>query len=515
MAVINQFVVRDAVTIRDSILRTLKNRLLMQGVSEPNIGPGGDFYDIAEALSNELAAIGANAVIKADAQMPDTATDDPDNPNGDQDLSRICSTFGLSPQPASGSVGAVIIEASATSPIPVDTELIDKLGQRYKVTLGGNYDDEDSVAIEAISKGESTNIDEGDVLTWASAPPYCSDRVVVDTGGLINGANAEDSEALRQRLYAKLQDPPTSGNWEDVAEKAEESTNSVQKAFPYPAILGPATCDVVVTAAPTATNKSRVVATPILEGAVAPYVQGKLPKFGQLAAMTVTDVNADVAIALSLPDAPTANPPGPAGGWIDGTPWPRPDGSTSFRCTVTGVTSSTVLTVDTPILPMKNVTHIAWLSPVDWKLYRAVVVDYTAVSIFATDITLDKPFPGITVGCYIWPDCEDAETYLNALLAQFASMGPGEKTANASALVRGFRHPPPSTSWPYSLGSHLLHAIQHSSDDVAAAQFFHRTDGTSTVTGSGGVVVPQVPVDAADPPNIFVPRHIGLYRLST
>lgn len=512
MAVINQFVVKDAVTIRDDILRTIKNGLYERGVSEPNVGPGSDFFFIAEALGNELSVVGANGVIKTDAQMPDTATDD-ENESGDQDLTRIATLLGLEPQPAAGSFGSVVIESSATSPIAVDSELTDKLGQRYKVTVGGNYDNGDSVPIEAISVGESTNLDEDEVLTWAEAPPYCSDKVTVAGGGLTNGADAEDSEALRQRVFAKLQVPPGSGDWEHVAETTEESTNSVQKTFVYPGVQGPSTCDVAVCAAPTETNKSRVIATALMSGTVTPYAQGKLPKFGQLTVTTVEDVNADVAIGLSLPDAPTANPPGPGGGWVDGTPWPTPNGTSTFRCTVTAVTSTTQFTVDATTSPTANVTHIAWLSPTEWKLYTAVVIAVSGTS-GAYVITLDKPFVGITTGSYIWPECENAQAYVDALLVQFALMGPGEKTTNASALVRGFRHPPPSISWPYALGPHLLSAITGTQEEVDAAQFYHRTDGTTTVTGSGGTVAPQVTA-AYGAPKIFVPRHVAFYRVAS
>lgn len=513
MAVINQFAVKDSVTIRNDILRTIKNGLYQQGVAEPNTGPGSDFFNIATALGNELAVVGANAVIKADAQMPDTATNDEVDPSGDQDLTRIATIFEVEPQPASGSVGFVVIEASATSPIAADTELTDKLGQRYRVTLGGNYANGASVPIAAISTGEETNLDEGETLQWAEAPPYCSEKVTVATGGLTNGADAEDSEVLRQRLLAKLQTPPGSGNWEHVAETAEESTNSVQKAFVYPAVQGPSTCDVAVAAAPTETNKSRVVSSSLMTGTVSPYM-GKLPRFGHLTTTTVEDVNADVAIGLSLPDAPTANPPGPGGGWLNGSPWPAPDGTTMFRCTVTAVTSTTQFTVDATSAPQVNVSRIAWLSPTEWKLYTAVVIAVSGTS-GAYTITLDKPFVGITTGCYIWPECQNAQAYVNSLLAQFALMGPGEKTTNASALARGFRHPPPANSWPYSLGPHLLQAITNTQEEVSSAQFFHRTDGTTTVTGSGGTVVPQTPASLSSPPKIFVPRHIAFYRVQS
>ncbi len=505
MAALKTLVVKDATTSRDDILRTIKNGLIGQGVSDPNVGPTSDFYNIASGLGNELAVIGANGIVATEAQMPDSAQD--------ADLTRVTDIFALSPQAAAGSVGSVVIVSTASAAIATDAELTDSTGQRFKVTTGGTYANGASVPVAAISVGESTNHDAGDLLTWSSAPPFCSDKVTVDVGGLTNGADAEDNEALRARLYAKLQDPAGSGNWEHVVETLEASTGSVQKGYAYPAVEGPSTCDGVVTAAPTKTNKSRAVAAALMTGTVTPYATGALPRFGLLTVTTVVDTNADVAFALALPSAPTANPPGPGGGWLNGTPWPAPDGSATFRCTITAVTSTKVMTCDATSSPTADVSRIAWLSPYDWTLYTAVVIQVSGVS-GAYVITLDKPLVGITIGSYIWPECQNAQLYVDAVLAQFALMGPGEKTTNASALLRGFRHPPPSTSWPYALGPHLLHAITEAQDEVDAAQFFHRTDGTTTATGSSGQVVPQVPAAVANAPRVYVPRHIAFYRIA-
>ena len=513
MPVINQFVVKDAATVRDDILRTIKNGLYFQAVEDPNVGPGSDFYDIATALGNELSVIGANAVLKADAQMPDTATDD-DAPNGDKDMSRIAAILGLTAQGATGSVGNIVLESSASSPIAEGAELTDDLGQRFRVTTGATYANGALVPVRAISTGETTNRDEGDVLTWSSAPPYASDKASVAPGGLVNGADAEDSEAVRQRVYAKLQVPPGSGNWEQFAEAAEEATNSVLKAFTHPAVNGPSTCDIVVVAEPTPTNKSRVVSSTLLTGTVIPYLN-KLPRFGYLNTTTVVDVETELAIGLSLPDAPTANPPGPGGGWLDGTPWPAPDGETTFKCEVTTVTSSTVFTVDAVTAPIAGVTHIMWLSPFDWTLYQATVSAVSGTS-GAYVVTLDSPFVDIAVGCFIWPACENAAAYLDATLQQFALMGPGEKTSNPSALSRGFRHPPPSVSWPNSLGPHLLHATINSADEVASAQFFYRADtDAQVVNGSGASIKPLPPATISAASKIFIPKHIALYRVAT
>lgn len=504
MAELYTFVVRDSATIRDGILRVIRSGLLDRGVTNPNVTPGSDYYVEAQAIANQLVVTEANTVIKADQLMPDTATG--------EDLERIADIFGLAKQAAVGSVGNVVITASATATISLGDKLVDGAGLTYEVTSGGSYDDGDTVPIQAVSTGVETNHDEDDVLRWVSTPAFCDEKALVGVGGLVNGADAEGDEELRVRLFDLLREPPVSGNAQHVIDITIDSTAAVQGAFVYPAIQGPSTVHVAAAAAPTETNKSRQVATATMTGTVSPYVTGQLPEHAYVVVTTVTDTNADVAFGLVLPEAPTASPPGPGGGWINGTPWPAPDNSSVFRCTVTGVTSTTVFTVDAVAAPTVDVTQIAWLSPYDWSLYTAKVIGLSGTS-GAYVITLDRPFPSIATGCYIWPNCQNAQTYVDSVLASFALMGPGEKSSNASALVRGYRHPRPAAGWPASLGPHLTQALTSGSGEIASAQFMHRTDGTTTQTGAGGLVVPQVPGTVTDPPLLFVPRHIAFYRV--
>ncbi len=502
---LRQFVVKDAITVRDDILRTIKNGLIKQGISNPYVGPASDFHIIATALGNELAVVGASSVVKADAQMPDTAVG--------EDLTREGSLLDLEKQGAAGSIGNIILEASASSPIETGRELNDSAGLRYEVIIGGTYADGATIPIRAIDTGYATNHAEDDVLRWVSAPPYSSPTALVASGGLTNGIDEEDDEVFRARILAIYQNPPGAGNWEHVAEMAEEASPSVQKAFVYPAIQGPGSVHVAVSAAPTETSTSRVVATATVSGVVDPYVKGKLPTHAHIVTTTVTDVNADVAIGLSLPEAPTANPPGPGGGWTNGTPWPSVDASTTWRCTVTAVTSSNQFTVDATSSPTVNVSRIAWYSHSEQKLYTGLVTASSGSS-GAYLITVDNPFTDIAVGAYIWPECQNAQTYVDAILAHFALMGPGEKTSNVSALVRGFRHPVSSLGWPYSLGPHMLRDLSGAGDEVLDVQFLHRTDGTTTKLGTSGLLTPEVPGVTTDAPKVFVPRYIGFYRLA-
>lgn len=500
-----QFTVKDATTVRDDILRTIRNGLIALGVANPNVSKGSDWNVLATAVGNELAVVGANTVIKADAMMPDSSVG--------PDLARDTSIFHLTKQPAGGSVGSIVFVSSAASPIPTDQELLDATGLRYRVTVGGTYNNGVSIPIEAIDTGSETNHAEGDVLQWKQAPPYADPKVAVGVGGLVNGTDAEDDEGLRARLFAILQTPPGSGNWEHCAEVAEASDPRVQKAFVHPAGLGPSTNRIVVTAAPTLASKERDIETTVLNSVVVPYVVGKLPEHAHVVTTTVANVNADVAIAISLPESPTANPPGPGGGWMNGTTWPAPDGVATFRCTVTAVTSSTVFTVDASVPPQVGVSRIAWLSPVDWRVYTALVVGSSGTT-GAYVITIDKPLTGIMVGAYIWPEPQNARLYCETVLARFALMGPGEITANVSALSRGFRHPIPANGWQSALGPHILNAITDTHDEVQSAQFMHRVaTGHSALAGAFGQLVPNVPVSAENAPNIFIPRHVGFYRI--
>ncbi len=509
-----EFTVKDAATVRDDILRTIRNGLIARGVANPQLGPGSLEFVNATAVANEIAVANSNVQIKADAQMPDTAIE--------SDLDRLTAMFGLARRVASSSVGYVTLSTSANTYIPVGAQLVDQSGIRYEVTVGGTYTNTSPtnlVPIQSIDEGAKTNHVEDDVLRWTSTPPYAQPTALVTAAGLTGGLDAEGDEDLRARLFSRLQNPPNNCNWNQIAAIAEEIHTSVQKAYIYPAANGPSTVHIALAQAPqvlsasltalTSTSKNRdidalngLATGPIMLGTVVPYIQGQLPEYVESVITSVTNVPNDVSIALSLPASPAAVPSGPGGGWIDGSPWPDFTGSLSAtKCSVTAVTSTIEFTVDAPTAPYDNVTHICWLSPVDWVLYRAKVLATTTGTTGAYVIHLDTPFPGIAVGDYIWPDCTNAQTYVDAILTAFGQMGPGEKTT--ANITRGYRHPVPVNSWPHTLGATQLRAISNSGDEVLDVSYLYRTSSAA----------PAVPGAVATSPNIYVPRRIGFYRL--
>lgn len=507
---LEQIIVKDAATIRDDILRALRNGLIRRGVSNPNVTPGSDDYVRATAIANELVIVEANVVIASDQNMLDTC--------GIEKLAQAAAPFGLAQRPAGGSAGSIVLESTASTTVVAGAELLDGSGLRYAVTVGGIYSDGDLIPIQALDTGEATNLEADSVLRWQSAPPFASTEALVSSGGLINGVDEEGVEAFRARFFAFLATAPVSGNASHTIAIAEQSDPSVQKAFCFPAVQGPATVHVAVAAAPTDTNKSREVDTSKLNSTVRPYIAGAYPEHVHLVVTTVNDVNADVAFALTIPEAPTASPAGPGGGWLDGTPWPVPSTTAPMHCDVTAVTSSTVFTVNSSTAPValaNGTSRISWLSPTDWKLYTAQVVSFTGTGPYT--ITIDTPFPNIAVGCLIWPQFAFQQDVVDAVLESFELLGCGEKSANAFALIRGYRRPRPSASWPSQIGGAMLRAVSAASDLIQDVSYLRRYDGTTTVNGSSGTMTPAALADGdvEDPPNIYVPRHLAFYRTET
>lgn len=505
---------RGVTDIKNGYLRTLRAALIARGVANPNVGPKSDFAADAEALAEQLIFTEANAVSQAAQVLEDTATG--------ETLLRMAALRNITARAASGSIGSFIHSSSAVSPIVTGARLLDGAGLQYQVPTGGLYANGALVPVEAVDTGEETNLEAGSILRWVAPPPFADSKVLVATGGLINGAPADTEEVVRERLIAVLSSAPASGNCTHYATAAENASSSVAKAFVYPGIQGAGSLHVAVIGSPTATNKTRVVSSPTITGTISPQVAALVEHVLTLTT-TSTDRPATVTVGLSLPDAPSASPPGLGGGWTVGTPWPAPSATdtadtTHWRTEVTGVVSTSRFIVDAPTAPTANVSRICWLSPTDWKLYSALVTTVHVATPGAVEISIDKSFTGIALGCLIWPECEQAQDLVDAALAHFELMGPGEKTSNAGLLSRAFRHPPAVITYPYALDATYLDSLRSVVPELRASQFWLRDySGLATpVRGATqGRLTPGVPATTTDPPLIFTPNHIAFYRVAT
>lgn len=489
MATTTTFDTKTNAEIRDDMTRTYKSAMTFRGVSNVNVSPGSEPYAKFQAIANEIEPIYANQQTTMDALMPDTTTG--------ASLDRWLASYGKKKRSAQGSNGFVIASLTQSVAIAAGTQLIDTSSQLYKVDTSATYANGSLIPVSAVSTGKSTNHIAGDVLTWVSQPAYANPTATVATGGLVDGVDVEDDETARARLLDSLANPPGAGNWSQVAELAETSSNSVQKAFVYPTWQGPSTVYVSCVGYQSS-SMTRDISSILMSSTVAPSIIGSYFDGAQVTVDTVQNVNEDVSISLALPSAPTAAIPGPGGGWLDGTPWPQPYTGYNF-CDVTAVTSSTVFNVRASAAPTASVSRISWLSSSDWKVRQATVIGVASLGSGIYTITIDTPFAGITTGEYISPSALNIATYYQAVLTAFSQMGPGEVSSNAGVLVRGYRHPQPGQSFPYKVSSNILKALTNSGTEVSDAGWLYRL--------SNGAA----PSAATLPPSIYVPRRIGLY----
>lgn len=486
--------------VRDDCLRVIKNGLIARGVATPNVGYGSDYYITSQAVGNEIEAASAGIVIAADDLMPDTATG--------ESLDRWLANVKLSRRPPGQSSGSITFSTTAATLVTTGSELIDPSGARFTVDVGGTYDNGRKIAVTSVATGKGTNLLAGTMLRWVSPPTFAASASPLDSLGTFGGVDQEDDETARSRLLDRLGNPPNGDNWSAFTGYAESGDVEIQKAYCYPAANGPSTCHVAVVGyATSSTTRSRVVSAAGLANATSAVVAGA-GEFTETVITAVVDVQTDLAFLLTLPEAVTANPAGTGGGWIDGAPWPSVTGITTQVCDVVAVTSSTVFRVNSAVGPVDGET-IHWVDKSTLKLYTAIVSsssEITPVSLPTPgvyEITIDTPFVGVATGDYISPGLVNAQTYLDAVLEQFALLGPGEKTAVAGLLPRAYRRPRNFDSWPYTLGPQFLKALVDAGDEVLDSGWAYQ---------NGGTITPALPTTITAAPKIFVPYRLGFYH---
>ncbi|MRG98203.1 baseplate J/gp47 family protein [Polyangium spumosum] len=480
MADPKEFTTKTREQIRGDYTRTVKNGLINLGIANPNVSEGTLDYIRGDALGAFGEEIYNLVSVKANAQLPDSALDD--------DLIRLAKIVGLDLRPAGPSQGFIILQTSVSVPvaIPAGSQLLDPAGLSYEVLVGGAYGSGDLVSIRAVDTGSRTNLPEGTTLRWSSAPPFVAATALVASGGLLGGVDQETIEGLRARLLDYYRNPPGGGNWSQVNLTAENSSTFVQKSFAYPAVYGPSTLHVVVVGAPTTTNKSRTVPSDIVETVVKPAVLGAFPEFADIVVTSADSFTVATTFGLSLPTSKRASPPGPGGGWLDGTPWPT-NASLGYA-PVTTVNSAVDFFVNADAAPVVG-QRVCYVSPTNYKLYRAKITQvfgggppYRIVidtGFFRSNTTNDP----LQTADWVFPDAERMDAYVAAVLNAFATMGPAEKTTIPGLLPRAYRKPQKEFSWPSQVGSYFLRALYESGEEVFDADFNVTPDVVPVVSG--------------------------------
>ena len=499
------YVPANAEEIRDDFLTDIRLEAIKQGVSNPPVLPGSDWHVLGTALANLALIQYSNIRISEDDANLLTATGQP--------LDNIREAYGLPEVPASPATGAIVVSVVGTLPvtIPDGTEFVLPNGLRGKVDgTFINVFDGGEVNVVTIDTGDDTNLGAGDIVQFVSPPVNVQTEAEVSVNSPLSGGTDEESdERKRARILNRLQNVPAGGNWGDLVETSLNALASLQYAFVYPAIGGPASVKVVLT---KNTNPDKLDFSRQLNASAVNIVRSaiyeKMPSPMEVVVQSVTDEGVDASVLLEVPNAATAG--GNGQGWRNATPWPNlvpADGGFVPISNPGGGGFDVELIANTTVLPIPGQTYIAWWSSVDQKFYVRLVTGVVLAGPPVWRLNLDAPLVDsqnnlAQFGDYISPAAVNSEAYGKTWRTIANDLGPGENTTDPNRLPRSLRHPLEQVSFSSNLTIKQLQALTLAHQEISDANWSFRSLSS-----------PTIPFNVSDTPNILVPRHFGIYRL--
>lgn len=195
---------------------------------------------VLNVLANVLAGVAFNEYgfidFVAQQIFPDTATS--------EFLRRWGAIWGVVPIPANPASGYVTCTGTNGVTIPAgtvfqraDTALFTSTAD---ATISGGTA---AVPVTANVAGANSNTGNGATMTFVSPISFIANTGVVDSNGLVGGADAEADAPYEARVLQRIQKPPQGGDANDYVEWALQVPN-VTRAWCYPQELGVGTVSV-------------------------------------------------------------------------------------------------------------------------------------------------------------------------------------------------------------------------------------------------------------------------------
>ena len=495
------YVPGSAGEIRDDMLTDIRLEMIAQGITDdPPVQPGTDLYIWADAVANSAMLQYANIALLSDAANPNDAEG--------EDLDKWREALGLPEVVASGSSGKikVTVEGGGTATFGGGEQGVLDNGLRIEVS-GAHVGivDAAEVAVTALDTGTDTNAEPGYSVRWANPPiNVATDAEVSANVPLTGGTDEENDDRKRTRILNRLRNPPGGGNWSQKRETVLNALSSVQDAYIYPALGGPASERIVPVKALDTENMdySRALSSDAM-AIVRSAIHAEFDSPDEIVIQPPVDQAVDVAITLTLPNSAQTN--GDGTGWTDAAPWPPLEGGDT-RVSVSAVSSATTFTVNasTTTTPVANQTHVAWWSPNTRRFHLALITGVTGGT-GAWVITVDQPMTDalgndVAVNDYLSPSAASVEAYGETWVSLMNAMGPGENTADANRLPRSLRHPGIVEDAHADLTNAQLSLMRGEHPEIMDFDYSYRSSTS-----------PTVPATVATAPSILTPQHFGIY----
>lgn len=473
---------------RDIILQTIRYGYARRGIVA-NTQPGSDHYIRAETLARRVTIAIANG------QLANTARD-PLNAQGD-DLIALASVYGVTARPASKASGYVTIKGTGTFTIPANFKCSGPTGVKYQTTTPSiGVSTGSRIFVEAVNPGSGADLAVDSKVTWDSGSVgQLNTLAIVSTGGIDGGTDDDTVERVRERLIDALSFPDSGGNWSQVKGWAEGSSAAIERAYVYEGARGPASYDVAIVG-----YDGDGVLTAAFQTGAKSAIEASMPGHASLNVTSVNNQEVDIVLAAELPLPLVAG--GSGGGWYDATPWP--DGE---NVKVTAYNSSTdTATVNATTSPVVGQRIAIWV-PDDEEVVELTISSVGGVS-GAYTITCEGGIGVDYTDHYISTGAEKITEYIEALIAEYAKLGPGEKTDEPMLLPRALRKPSTSVANPTDLTNVQLSAVITQFSEIGDLSYALRVDtGTASARTS-----PSLPSTVANPPRRLRVKYLAIRR---
>lgn len=446
------FVVKTRDRVRDDYLRDFKSR-----VPTAKTDPKSQLYVEAQGFADALMPLYFDASLVADATSRFSSQG--------EDLDKEGEERGLARRGKTGASGYVVgTIASGGAFIPADSELrYVPQGLRFRVLVSATYFNGGLIPVVGITDGPATNLAAGTKLTWLNPPAGVGPTALVfengDGSGLTGGANAQTDEEYRAALFELEANPPQSGNDAEIAAAVLGIPGlAVERAFVYPAILGPGTTGVAFTMRPAKLGASRLP-----NGAQIALVNATLtdafPGDDGILVATLGPSAVNVAIEVAWGPGTTS--------WIDAVPWPA---YASPKASVAASPAPTAIAFDIDdcaTAPMPGKT-IALFDQTTKTFKRKRIATATFVSGSTYSITVDTTTTGASdtsfvpaAGAAVSPWSDSLDLLVEPMLTYFGKQGPGEMLATFNDPGRRQRRWPAPTAntWPSAVENRLVEGL--------------------------------------------------------
>lgn len=396
---------------------------------------------------------------------------------------------------ASGYIEATQIIAGGAHLDTTVTLTDPKTGLRFRVLEENDYSDGNPIAIIGVDAGPATNIDYDTVLQFEAQPLGVSSTATVlsqndGTGtlvGLTGGRDAETDVELQNRIIDAQTNPRAAGNEAQLAFVAQKTAAvAVEKAFVYPAWMGPGSTAVAFTLRPDA-SASRVPNS-VQRGLVEADLRSSFAKDWTITVPTILTQDLAIAVGVTWVD--------PARGWVDGSPWPAYiPGDPVLVSQVTGSLALRATTGTTTTAPAVGQTIALYSASTKSFKRKRISAVTTAVAGKSWDLTFTDALGASdsftpVVGQMISPWSLSLNRLPASMVTYARSLGPGEMFASLpDPGGRRKRWPFSPSAWPAVVTNEGVVGAARASKAIQDVEVLLPATPYATTAGTPGVSV--------------------------